>query len=152
MRINLGEVSFQKEKQVNAMIEAFQKKDANAIDEFVKVDDPGLKMKADDIKGYIRYLKENPSYNKELLSYLQRETVDQKLASDKASFKDGQIIEDGKEWFLYPKYKFNMKSYYMNVSTTAKSAEIYVNDKKETELSSDKTSKEVGHTSLALTL
>ena len=101
-------------------------------------------MKADDIKGYIRYLKENPSYNKELLSYLQRETVDQKLASDKASFKDGQIIEDGKEWFLYPKYKFNMKSYYMNVSTTAKSAEIYVNDKKETELSSDKTSKEVG--------
>ena len=37
-----------------------------------------------------------------------------------------------------------MKSYYMNVSTTAKSAEIYVNDKKETELSSDKTSKEVG--------
>ena len=32
------------------------------------------------------------------------------LASDKASFKDGQIIEDGKEWFLYPKYKFNMKN------------------------------------------
>ncbi|HDR8022126.1 TPA: hypothetical protein QCY54_001002 [Bacillus cereus] len=139
-----GASKFSKEKQVNAMIEAFQKKDANAIDEFVKVDDPGLKMKADDIKGYIRYLKENPSYNKELLSYLQRETVDQKLASDKASFKDGQIIEDGKEWFLYPKYKFNMKSYYMNVSTTAKNAEIYVNDKKETELSSDKTSKELG--------
>ncbi|MBJ7988087.1 TcaA 3rd/4th domain-containing protein, partial [Bacillus cereus] len=80
----------------------------------------------------------------ELLSYLQRETVDQKLASDKASFKDGQIVEDGKEWFLYPKYKFSMKSYYMSVSTTAKNAEIYVNDKKETALSSDKTSKELG--------
>ncbi|WP_228483051.1 TcaA 3rd/4th domain-containing protein, partial [Pseudomonas aeruginosa] len=37
-----------------------------------------------------------------------------------------------------------MKSYYMNVSTTAKNAEIYVNDKKEAELSSDKTSKELG--------
>ena len=37
-----------------------------------------------------------------------------------------------------------MKSYYMNISTTAKNAEIYVNDKKETELSSDKTSKELG--------
>ncbi len=37
-----------------------------------------------------------------------------------------------------------MKSYYMNVSTTAKNAEIYVNDKKETELSSGKTSKELG--------
>lgn len=139
-----GANKFSKEKQVNVMIEAFQKKDVNAIDEFVKVDDPSLKIKAEDIKGYIRYLKENPSYNKELLSYLQRETVDQKLASDKAAFKDGQIIEDGKEWFLYPKYKLNMKSYYMNVSTTAKSAEIYVNDKKETELSNDKTSKEVG--------
>lgn len=139
-----GASKFLKEKQVNVMIEAFQKKDANAIDEFVKVDDPSLKIKAEDIKAYIRYLKDNPSYNKELLSYLQRETVDQKLASDKASFKDGQIIEDGKEWFLYPKYKFSMKSYYMNVSTTAKNAEIYVNDKKEVELSNDKTSKEIG--------
>ncbi|MCT6902209.1 MAG: hypothetical protein M3Z48_03155, partial [Lactobacillus sp.] len=139
-----GASKFSKEKQVNVMIEAFQKKDANAIDEFVKVDDPSLKIKAEDIKAYIRYLKDNPSYNKELLSYLQRETVDQKLASDKASFKDGQIIEDGKEWFLYPKYKFSMKSYYMNVSTTAKNAEIYVNDKKEVELSNDKTSKEIG--------
>lgn len=54
-----GGSKFSKEKQVNAMIEAFQKKDANAIDEFVKVDDPGLKMKADDIKGYIRYLKKS---------------------------------------------------------------------------------------------
>ncbi|MBW3491713.1 zinc ribbon domain-containing protein [Bacillus sp. FDAARGOS_1420] len=139
-----GASKFSKEKQVNAMIEAFQNKDVNAIDEILKVDDPTLKFKTEDIKAYIRYLKENPSYNKELLSYLQRETVDQKLASDKASFKDGKIIEDGKEWFLYPKYKFSMKSYYMNVSTTAKNAEIYVNDKKETELSSDKTSKELG--------
>ncbi|WP_446473955.1 TcaA 3rd/4th domain-containing protein, partial [Bacillus paralicheniformis] len=44
----------------------------------------------------------------------------------------------------YPKYKFSMKSYYMNVSTTAKNAEIYVNDKEEVELSNDKTSKEIG--------
>ncbi|MFJ8524785.1 zinc ribbon domain-containing protein [Bacillus cereus] len=139
-----GANKFSKEKQVNVMIEAFQKKDINAIDEFVKVDDPSLKIKTEDIKAYMRYLKENPSYNKELLSYLQKETVNQKLTIDKATFKDGQIIEDGKEWFLYPKYKFNMKSYYMNVSTTAKNAEVYVNDKKETELSNDKTSKEIG--------
>lgn len=139
-----GASKFSKEKQVNAMIEAFQNKDVNAIDEILKVDDPTLKVKTEDIKAYIRYLKDNPSYNKALLSYLQKETVNEKLASDKASFKDGKIIEDGKEWFLYPKYKFSMKSYYMNVSTTAKNAEIYVNDKKETELSSDKTSKELG--------
>lgn len=139
-----GANKFSKEKQVNVMIEAFQKKDINAIDEFVKVDDPSLKIKTEDIKAYMRYLKENPSYNKELLSYLQKETVNQKLTIDKATFKDGQIIEDGKEWFLYPKYKLNMKSYYMNVSTTGKNAEVYVNDKKETELSNDKTSKEIG--------
>ncbi|BCC49782.1 TPA: zinc ribbon domain-containing protein [Bacillus cereus] len=139
-----GANKFSKEKQVNVMIEAFQKKDVNAIDEIVKADDPSLKIKIEDIKAYMRYLKENPSYNKELLSYLQKETINQKLVKDKASFKDGQIVEDGKEWFLYPKYKFSMKSYYMRVSTTAKNAEIYVNDKKETELSSDKTSKELG--------
>ncbi|CUB09758.1 hypothetical protein BN2127_JRS1_01543 [Bacillus cereus] len=139
-----GANKFSREKQVNAMIEAFQKKDTNAIDEIVKADDPSLKIKIEDIKAYMRYLKENPSYNKELLSYLQKETVNQNLVKDKASFKDGQIVEDGKEWFLYPKYKFSMKSYYMRVSTTAKNAEIYVNDKKETELSSDKTSKELG--------
>lgn len=139
-----GANKFSKEKQVNVMIEAFQKKDVNAIDEIVKADDPSLKIKIEDIKAYMRYLKENPSYNKELLSYLQKETINQRLVKDKASFKDGQIVEDGKEWFLYPKYKFSMKSYYMRVSTTAKNAEIYVNDKKETELSSDKTSKELG--------
>ncbi|WP_212934871.1 zinc ribbon domain-containing protein [Bacillus hominis] len=137
-----GASKFSKEKQVNAMIEAFQNKDVSAIDEFVKVDDPGLKVKPEDIKAYIRYLKDNPSYNKTLLSYLQKEAVDENSA--RASFQDGTIIEDGKEWFLYPKYKFSMKSYYMNVSTTAKNAEIYVNDKKETELSSGKTSKELG--------
>ncbi|MGE7882749.1 zinc ribbon domain-containing protein [Bacillus sp. NPDC094077] len=139
-----GAYKFSKEKQVNVMIEAFQKKDIDAIDMFVKAEDPSLKIKTEDIKAYIQYLKENPSYNKELLSYLQKETVDQKLTQDKASFKDGQIVEEGKEWFLYPKYKFSMKSYYMSVSTTAKNAEIYVNDKKETALSSDKTSKELG--------
>ncbi|EPC8408057.1 zinc ribbon domain-containing protein [Bacillus thuringiensis] len=139
-----GAYKFSKEKQVNVMIEAFQKKDINAIDEFVKVNDSSLKIKTEDIKAYMRYLKENPSYNKQLLSYLQKETVDQKLTKDKPAFKDGEIVEEGKEWFLYPKYKFSMKSYYMNVSTTAKNAEIYVNDKKETELSSDKNSKELG--------
>ncbi|MHA4091878.1 zinc ribbon domain-containing protein [Bacillus cereus] len=139
-----GAYKFSKEKQVNVMIEAFQKKDINAIDEFVKANDSSLKIKTEDIKAYMRYLKENPSYNKQLLSYLQKETVDQKLTKDKSSFKDGEIVEEGKEWFLYPKYKFSMKSYYMSVSTTAKNAEIHVNDKKETELSSDKTSKELG--------
>ncbi|CKG39831.1 MULTISPECIES: zinc ribbon domain-containing protein [Bacillus] len=139
-----GAYKFSKEKQVNVMIEAFQKKDINAIDEFVKANDSSLKIKTEDIKAYMRYLKENPSYNKQLLSYLQKETVDQKLTKDKSSFKDGEIVEEGKEWFLYPKYKFSMKSYYMSISTTAKNAEIHVNDKKETELSSDKTSKELG--------
>ncbi|MBU5216438.1 hypothetical protein KQI67_06910 [Bacillus albus] len=139
-----GAYKFSKEKQINVMIEAFQKKDINAIDEFVKANDSSLKIKTEDIKAYMRYLKENPSYNKQLLSYLQKETVDQKLTKDKNSFKDVEIVEEGKEWFLYPKYKFSMKSYYMSVSTTAKNAEIYVNDKKETELSSDKTSKELG--------
>ncbi|KAF6700310.1 hypothetical protein CN962_19535 [Bacillus cereus] len=139
-----GAYKFSKEKQVNVMIEAFQKKDINAIDEFVKANDSSLKIKTEDIKAYMRYLKENPSYNKQLLSYLQKETVDQKLNKDKSSFKDGEIVEEGKEWFLYPKYKFSMKSYYMSISTTAKNAEIHVNDKKETELSSDKTSKELG--------
>lgn len=139
-----GAYKFSKEKQVNVMIEAFQKKDINAIDEFVKANDSSLKIKTEDLKAYMRYLKENPSYNKQLLSYLQKETVDQKLTKDKSSFKDGEIVEEGKEWFLYPKYKFSMKSYYMSVSTTAKNAEIYMNDKKEAELSSDKTSKELG--------
>lgn len=139
-----GAYKFSKEKQVNVMIEAFQKKDINAIDEFVKANDSSLKIKTENLKAYMRYLKENPSYNKQLLSYLQKETVDQKLTKDKSSFKDGEIVEEGKEWFLYPKYKFSMKSYYMSVSTTAKNAEIYVNDKKEAELSSDKTSKELG--------
>ncbi|TKH18422.1 hypothetical protein FC699_05260 [Bacillus wiedmannii] len=139
-----GAYKFSKEKQINVMIEALQKKDINAIDEFVKANDSSLKIKTEDIKAYMRYLKENPSYNKQLLSYLQKETVDQKLTKDKNSFKDGEIVAEGKEWFLYPKYKFSMKSYYMSVSTTAKNAEVYVNDKKETELSSDKTSKELG--------
>ncbi|MCC2326233.1 zinc ribbon domain-containing protein [Bacillus wiedmannii] len=139
-----GAYKFSKEKQINVMIEAFQKKDINAIDEFVKANDSSLKIKTEDIKAYMRYLKENPSYNKQLLSYLQKETVDQKLTKDKNAFKDGEIVAEGKEWFLYPKYKFSMKSYYMSVSTTAKNAEIYVNDKKETALSSDKTSKELG--------
>ncbi|MBS9802733.1 hypothetical protein J4052_07115 [Bacillus toyonensis] len=139
-----GAYKFSKEKQVNVMIEAFQKKDIDAIDEFVKANDSSLKIKTEDIKAYMRYLKENPSYNKQLLSYLQKETVDQKLTKDKSSFKDGEIVEEGKEWFLYPKYKFSMKSYYMSISTTAKNAEVYVNDKKEAELSSDKTSKELG--------
>ena len=49
------------------MIEAFQKKDINAIDEIVKADDPSLKIKTEDIKAYMRYLKENPSYNKRII-------------------------------------------------------------------------------------
>ncbi|WP_410984255.1 zinc ribbon domain-containing protein [Bacillus cereus] len=138
-----GAYKFSKEKQINALIDAFNKKDINTIDSLIKSDDPGLKIKTEDIKSYLRYLKDNPSYNKELLSYLQKQTVDAKLV-DKESFVDGQIVEDGKEWFLYPKYKFSIKSYFMTVSTTAKTAEIYVNDKKTTDISSEKSSKEIG--------
>lgn len=139
-----GAYKFSKEKQINALIEAFNKKDVNAIDSFIKSDNPGLKITTEDIKSYLRYLKDNPSYNKNLLSYLQKETVDQKLVDSKENFVDGQIVEDGKEWFLYPKYKFSMKSYFMTVSTTAKSAEVYVNGKKATDISSEKSSKEIG--------
>ncbi|MFJ8528713.1 zinc ribbon domain-containing protein [Bacillus sp. NPDC094106] len=138
-----GAYKFSKEKQINTLIEAFNKKDINTIASFVKSDDPGLKITTEDIKSYLRYLKDNPSYNKNLLSYLQKQTVDQKLV-DKESFVDGQIVEDGKEWLLYPKYKFSIKSYFMNVSTTAKTAEVYVNDKKATDISSEKSSKEIG--------
>ncbi|MCI0767786.1 hypothetical protein [Bacillus sp. TL12] len=138
-----GAYKFSKEKQINALIDAFNKKDINTIDSLIKSDDPGLKIKTEDIKSYLRYLKDNPSYNKELLSYLQKQTVDAKLV-DKESFVDGQIVEDGKEWFLYPKYKFSIKSYFMTVSTTVKTAEIYVNDKKTTDISSEKSSKEIG--------
>ena len=75
-----GASKFSKEKQVNAMIEAFQNKDVNAIDEILKVDDPTLKVKTEDIKAYIRYLKDNPSYNKELLSYLQKRNSKSKVS------------------------------------------------------------------------
>ncbi|PFZ10063.1 hypothetical protein COL60_12305 [Bacillus pseudomycoides] len=138
-----GAYKFSKEKQINALIDAFNKKDINTIDSLIKSDDPGLKIKTEDIKFYLRYLKDNPSYNKELLSYLQKQTVDTKLVN-KESFVDGQIVEDGKEWFLYPKYKFSIKSYFMTVSTTAKNAEVYVNDKKTADISSGKSSKEIG--------
>ncbi|MRD10109.1 hypothetical protein GH858_26225, partial [Bacillus thuringiensis] len=37
--------------------------------------------------------------NKELLSYLQRETVDQKLASDKASFIECYGVQRDLHWF-----------------------------------------------------
>lgn len=78
------------------MLEAFQKNDVSAIDEFVKVDDPGLKVKSEDIQAYIRYLKDNPSYNKALLYYLQKEAITKDSVGGTVSFEDGRIIEDGK--------------------------------------------------------
>lgn len=139
-----GAYQFSKEKQVKALIEAFNSKDSDKIASFVKADDPTLKVTTDDVKAYLRYMKDNPSYYKELVAYLQQQTVDGKLVDNKEAFVDGKMIEDGKQWFIYPKYKLNIKSYYMAIETNAKAAEIYVNDKKVTSISNEKSSKEIG--------
>lgn len=139
-----GAYKFSKEKQVKALIEAFDNKDSDKIASIVKVDDPTLKVTTDNVKAYLRYMKDNPSYYKELVAYLQQQTVDQKLVDNKDAFVDGKIIEDGKQWFIYPKYKLSIKSYYMTIETNAKAAEIYVSDKKVTSISNEKSSKEIG--------
>lgn len=139
-----GAYKFSKEKQINALIDAFHNKNVNKIDSFIKSDDPTLKITTKDIESYLRYMKDNPSYKKELVSYLQKQTVDQKLIGDEETFVDGKIVEDGKYWFLYPKYKLQLKSYYMTISTNAENAEVYVNDKKVADISSEKPSKEIG--------
>ncbi|MFD3450172.1 zinc ribbon domain-containing protein [Microbacteriaceae bacterium 4G12] len=139
-----GAYQFSKEKQVKELIEAFNKKDINKINSFVKTDDPNLKITKDDIKSYLVYMKDNPSYNKDLVAYLQQQTVDSKLVDSKETFTDAKIVEDGKLWFLYPKYKLSIKPYYIVVGTSGKAAEIYVNDKKMTDISNEKSSKEVG--------
>ncbi|MFD3450175.1 zinc ribbon domain-containing protein [Microbacteriaceae bacterium 4G12] len=139
-----GAYQFSKEKQVKELIEAFNKKDINKINSFVKTDDPNLKITKDDIKSYLAYMKDNPSYNKDLVASLQQQTVDSKVVDSKEEFTDAKIIEDGKQWFLYPKYKLSIKPYYIVVGTNGKAAELYVNDKKVTDIASEKSSKEVG--------
>ena len=67
----------------------------------------------------MRYLKESFLQQTITVLFTERDSRS-KLTKDKSSFKDGEIVEEGKEWFLYPKYKFSMKSYYMSISTTAK--------------------------------
>ncbi|MGG2063483.1 zinc ribbon domain-containing protein [Bacillus sp. S14(2024)] len=139
-----GAYTFSKEKQVRAFLQALDKKDAKELEPFIKMSDASVKVTQDDIKSYLGYMKENPSYYQQLVSYLNKQTVDQELVKDKAEFPDVQVVEDGKEWLLYPKYKLQVQSYYMRVQTNKKDTDVYVNDKKAAKVTNEKLEKEVG--------
>lgn len=139
-----GANKFSREKQVQAFIQSINKEDIQSLEAVIKTNDPLMKVKEDDIKRYFAYIKDNPSYKRDLLMYLNNQASDNMMIQSKTTFTDLQVVEDGKKWFVFPAYKLQVMPYYIQTSTNTAGAKIFVNDK-ETDTSKTATyNKELG--------
>ncbi|CAM4063742.1 membrane protein [Bacillus manliponensis] len=139
-----GAYQFSKEKQVKSFIQAVEKQDTKALVSMMQASDTRVKITEGDVKSYLRYMKENPSYYDGFISYLNTQTVDGLVVKKEDSFPDAQVVEKGKKWMLYPVYKLQVQAYYMDVQTNAKDTTIYVNDKEIGKIKNADFAKEVG--------
>ncbi|WP_379968808.1 zinc ribbon domain-containing protein [Ectobacillus sp. sgz5001026] len=139
-----GAQQFSREKQVQSFIQAVNKEDAKTLVTMMKSNDPTMKIKEEDIKAYFAYLKDNPSYKRDLLLYLNNQKSENIGIQSKTTFTDVQIAQDGKKWIFFPEYKLQVMPYYIEVSTNTEGATILVNDKETDKSKNANYKKEIG--------
>lgn len=138
-----GAQQFSKEKQVEAFLKALETEDVKKLTSIMQTSDTRVKVTEEDVKSYLRYMKENPSYYQQLVSYLNTQAVDG-LVETEEQFSDVQLVEQGKKWMLYPIYKMQVQAYYIDIQTNTKDATIYVNDKEAAKVTNAELEKEIG--------
>lgn len=105
--------------QVNRIIDTIRKGDNNKLATLVTTEDSNVKINSNSVKSITNYYKNNPSG----LTMLRNT-----LASG-GNIKWISLVQDGKYFLLFPKYKLDVVSYSPTIETNHSNSKIYINNK-----------------------
>jgi uncharacterized membrane protein YvbJ len=136
-----GEVLTDKDRLINNFETALNEKDSEEIADLLSSNDKKLEINKDSVKGFVKYIDENPEEVEEIVTLLRKQSeYEEYKAEEPKQFFDEftedylednvvTLEKDGK-FLFYDKYKLNVNSVYLTVETNYKDTTIYLNGKK----------------------
>ncbi|MGF9962856.1 TcaA 3rd/4th domain-containing protein [Bacillus rhizoplanae] len=120
-----GTKYYSAEEQIDRILTILQERDAEKFIDVVKTDDPQFVVNEETVKPLFNYIKEYPSYIKDLKSSIQQ----QKKKQNEVEKVDFVLTKDGKYFFLFDRYKLKAKTYYVSLLTDEKDVVLKMNGK-----------------------
>lgn len=138
----IGAVSGQsltnKDKIIKDFVQAVTKKNAKKMAGLLVSSDPRIKVDENSLKPLLDYAENNPSWLQSVISGadIELETIKKQKNEDNIeAFNSGLINDgdlklkkDGKAFLFFDRYVFEVKPYFINISTNLKGSEIFIND------------------------
>ena len=118
--------------------EAIKNNNAKAMSKYITSSDSRLKINEESLKGYLSYLKDNPSYTSKLLSSIDNQGKGQ------TSSQYISLTKSGKKFLIFDNYVYKLPAYFIKIQTVYKNTEVKINDKTQYTSSTDDFSKECG--------
>ncbi|MDO4913271.1 MAG: zinc-ribbon domain-containing protein [Bifidobacteriaceae bacterium] len=113
-----GSIYYNKDRQIDKIVQLVQD-DKSDITDYVT--SSGIeKIDASMLKPTRRYFKNHKSEKEDLV----------KSIKTGAKYKGFAIVESGKYWFLFPKYKLNVPAYEPSFSTNNSGSSLFIDNKK----------------------
>lgn len=106
---NIGASLLSKNKVVEKFNQALASKDSSELAKYVVSSDIKQKINAKDISGLLNYIEKNPSQINNIYDLFT-------------------LKKQGKAWFFYDKYVFELKSIYVKVQTNYKGTQIFLDN------------------------
>lgn len=148
----IGESITSKERIIEKFSQAISEKDFDAVSKYLKSSDPRVKINEESLKAFFDYIDQNPSYVQNLMDSIRQQSREMDRRDDteeQSAFSYGDdyaisLEKDGKTLLLFDRYMFEIKTYFINVSTNYKDAKIFLGDTEICTSDSDQFSKQLG--------
>lgn len=130
----VGESLTSPDKVVEQFISAISNKDTETIVKMLKSTDRRMEITKENIKPFMDYLDENPSYYDKLSNSLLEQSnkkVIPAYSQDENRNKDKNIIslkKKGKKYLIYDNYEIVMQPYFLKIGTNNGNTKIFIND------------------------
>lgn len=141
--VEVGKNLTSKDKVIKEFNQAIVKDDSDKLAKLMVSSDPRLKIDKDTLKPFLDYIHKNPSWLSSFITNIKNQasdldnedrssnSLDALIGEDysDSEYKDISLKKDGKIFFLFDRYVFEVKPYFINVSADLKESEIFINGK-----------------------
>ncbi|WP_179295547.1 TcaA 3rd/4th domain-containing protein [Bacillus sp. FJAT-45350] len=120
----LGANHFTKEKAVSQFIDGLYSRDASTLTKLISPMDSRTAVSSEDLQPFLQLLDSSPS-----LAEAMSVDLEEQLASGGGTFQYFKIKEEGKNLFIFNRYVFEPKPYYVLLELRGPDSRVFVNER-----------------------
>ncbi|MGD6796086.1 zinc ribbon domain-containing protein [Metabacillus indicus] len=129
-----GEAITSKDRLIDRFETALVESDEETVAKLLTSHDKKLDINKDTVKGFMKYMKENPEYIPAVVKDLRQQSklYDRSIDDMDEMYTENEMVSlerKGKSLFFYDKYVLNVPAIYTSVSTNYKDTVLYVDGK-----------------------